>query len=360
MLGSKEYPFHSGEGFEKKPSGGIEVHVEKLSKYLARSGHDVFIITRRFPGQRSHEKIGRIRVIRVPFLNNALLRTFTFNALAFLNALGLTRKERIDVVHCHGQVAGFFGFFFSKLVGKPMVYTPHGIAYSWPGPIRLTLGAFDRFALKGARKALFISPREKAALSKHARRWALLSNGIDFDDYKEAGTGGDGARFIFIGRLVKEKGIPIMLEAFARLQKDEPKAELVIAGDGPLRKEVQSFMVANPRLNIRFLGWRRDVPALLSSADAFVLPSQERGQPIALLEAMAAGKAALTSLPYIDDGKTGLSFRAMSVDGLCKKMLYVCRNRFECATLGAAARESVRQLSWEVVVKSFISEYQAL
>jgi len=360
MLGSKEYPFHSGEGFEKKPSGGIEVHVEKLSKYLARNGHDVIIITRMFPGQKRHEKKGRIQVVRVPFINSTILRTFSFNLLSFFKAIKLARSGRLTAMHCHGQVAGFFGFFLSKLSGRPMVYTPHGIAYLWPTPIRLTLGFFDRIALRGAKKALFISPREKEALATHARSWALLSNGIDFDDYMAAKADGNGTRFIFIGRLVREKGLPLLLDAFSRLQKDETNAELVIAGDGPMRNAVVSFMAANPRLKIRFLGWRRDVPALLSSADAFVLPSQERGQPIALLEAMAAGKTVITSLPYIDDGKTGLSFRAMSVDGLYKKMLYACRNRFECSALGANATQSVQGLSWEVVVKRFISEYQSL
>jgi glycosyltransferase involved in cell wall biosynthesis len=362
LLGSKEYPFHSGEGLESKPSGGIEVHVEKLAKYLALEGHKVFLITRRFPGQQRLERLekGKVTVLRVPFVNNMLLRTFTFNLFAFFRALGIARTQKIDVIHCHAQVAGFFGFFLSKLTGKPVIYTPHGIAEGWNPPLRYLLHLFDRMAVKGSRKVLFISPRAREVLGRHAKEETLLTNAIDLDDYKAAtAEEREGTRFLFAGRLVEEKGIPILLQAFLKLQKDEPDAEMVIAGSGPFGKEIKSFTRRNPGLKIRFLGWRRDIPDLLSKTDAFVLPSQEKGQPIALLEAMSAGKVVITSLPYIEDGKTGLAFKAKSVDGLYKRMLYVCRNRLECGVIAADAKESVKNISWSTVVKDFLREYES-
>ncbi|MFH1444899.1 MAG: glycosyltransferase family 4 protein, partial [Nanoarchaeota archaeon] len=104
LLGSKEYPFGISHKYDKKAGGGIEVHVEKLAKYLAKDGHKVFIITRRFPGQLKKETAGNITIYRTKFIYNKYLRNFTFNFSSFLKAWRLIRKERIDLIHCHGAV----------------------------------------------------------------------------------------------------------------------------------------------------------------------------------------------------------------------------------------------------------------
>ena len=357
MLGSKEYPFGSSEGHDPKAGGGIEVHVEKLSKHLAERGHDVFIITREFPGQKKEEHHNRIHVYRTGFLSNAYLRTLTFNLSSYLLGIKLVKEKKIDLIHCHGVLAGFFGSKLSVLTGIPMVFTPHGTLVEWGSPIRQTLKLFRRMPLRFAKKTLFISPMERLAM-KPRNNGVLLTNGVDFSDYKETKKTWKGVRFLFLGRLEEFKGIKLILEVFKRISDSFPESELYIAGEGGMGSEVISFIERNDLRNAKFLGWT-DSKEILPKTDVFLLPSTEMGQPIALLEAMATGKIVITSLNYVEDGKTGLKVKP-NADDLHDKMLLVCKNPKKYEKLGEAARKSIQNLDWSNVVKRFENEYKTL
>ena len=80
LLGSKEYPFNSSYKWDKCAGGGYEVHVEKLAKYLVKKGHEVVVITRRFPDQKKEEKYfdGKLEVFRVSYMKHQSLRTISY------------------------------------------------------------------------------------------------------------------------------------------------------------------------------------------------------------------------------------------------------------------------------------------
>ncbi len=97
---------------------------------------------------------------------------------------------------------------------------------------------------------------------------------------------GLGAAFTFlaVGRLMWKKDYPTLFRAMAR----SPQATLLVAGDGPQRGELED-LAAELSLDVRFLGARDDVPALMQAADAFVLSSVVEGLPVVLLEAALCG-----------------------------------------------------------------------
>ncbi len=352
MFGSKEYPFGVSAKYDPKAGGGIEKHVEKLSKYLSRKGHVVFIITRRFPGQESEEHRSTIHVYRVPFIHNTYLRTLTFNLLSFLKALSIARKHRIDIIHSHGIVGSFFASLLSIFTRTPLVMTPHGTVDEW-GLFKLPLKLFETLSLRTAKKVLFISraAQRRIALRRRIPN-TLLSNGIDFDDIpKQRKRTWKKTRFGFIGRLEEVKGITILLEAFTSLPRDD--AELLIAGEGPFKNKVLEY--SRKHRNIKFLGWR-DPGEFFQNIDVFVLPSQEKGQPIALLEAMAHGKIILTTLNFIENGKTGILISG-DIHTLSSAMLDISRNLKKHQQLGERARKEALSLSWERQVHFFIREY---
>jgi glycosyltransferase involved in cell wall biosynthesis len=355
MLGSKEYPFGSGSDFMS--GGGIEIHVEKLSKYLARDGHEVFIVTRRFRGQKTHERKGNLHVYRVGYLPGRAFRSTSFNALSLLTAVKIISKHRIDLIHCHGIISGFFGAKLSFLTGKPMVLTPHGTIVYRRFPANEALRFFQRVAVKRASRILFISRYAKDQISpKTHKPSALLTNGIDLEDFAPSKKAWKGTRFLFIGRLLEIKGIRHMLTAFRKLHASNPNTRLTIAGDGPLRDYLLNFMSSHPELDIRYLGWRRDTPKLLSENDCFILPSWEKGQPVALLEAMSSGKAIITSLGFITR-RTGIHVPPRDPEALCRAMLSYSRNPGKYSSLGRNARKDVTSMSWSAVVKQFEREY---
>lgn len=357
MLGSKEYPFNVSYRYDKKAGGGMEIHVEKLTKYLSEHGNDVFIITRRFPGQRGKEDTGRIHVYRTKFVYNKYLRAPSFNFFSFLKALRLVRKERIDIIHCHGALSGTFGSMFSKLTRIPMVFTPHGVVTGWGFPFKEILKLMEIISVKSAKKTLFISKNAQEELNKMRFPNVLLTNALDLDDYVQKERKWKEVRFLFLGRLEKVKGIDSLLEAFEELSKKCPDAELYIAGSGTMRDRITDF-VKNTKSKTRFLGWVTDTPKIYSETDVFVLPSWEKGQPVALLEAMASGKVIITSLNYVKDNETGLIVKPGDSEDLSRKMINVCRSFPKYKKLGINARKSVSNLDWKIVSKDFWNEYK--
>ncbi len=355
MLGSKEYPF--GSGSDLMSGGGIEIHVEKLSKYLARDGHDIFIVTRRFRGQRPYERNGRIRVYRIGYLPGRAFRATSFNALSILTASRIIREHGIDLIHCHGVISGFFGAKLSFLTGKPMVLTPHGTIVYNRFPANEALRFFQRVAIKRASRILFISRYAMEHISpKTGRPSALLTNGIDLEDFTPTKKAWKGTRFLFMGRLLEIKGIRHILAAFSKLHAKNPETQLTIAGDGPLKDYLLEFISSHPELDIRYLGWRRDTPKLLSESDCFVLPSWEKGQPVALLEAMSSGKVIITPLGFITR-RTGIPIPPRDPEALFRAMLCYSKNPRKYSSLGTNARRVVTRMSWSAVVKQFEKEY---
>jgi glycosyltransferase involved in cell wall biosynthesis len=356
LIGSKEYPFNSSKGFDKYSGGGIENHVEKLAKYLAREGHDPIVITRRFPGQKDFEKKNGIAVYRTGFVSNKYLRNFSYNLRAYCLAKRIIINENVDLIHAHAVVAGFFGAKLSEKTGVPMIFTPHGSVIGWKFPIRNFLKYMENKALRTAKKTAFISKNAMNELS--AKRKSLLTNAIDLDDFKPGKRNWKPIRFLFMGRLLKFKGIIHSLEAFERLSHEYPNAEFLVAGDGETRQEVETFSKKNKK--IRYLGWVSDVKGTLLHTDVFVLVSTERGQPIALLESMASGKIVLTSLDFTTDNKTGIRVE-QDVEDIHEKMAQICKNFKSFERLGKAARKEIEEkYSWKKVIKQFIKEYKSV
>lgn len=99
-----------------------------------------------------------------------------------------------------------------------------------------------------------------------------------------------------VARLVPNKGVDTLLRALAALSKKFTSVGLVIVGDGPLRNELETLSTDLGLSNrVRFLGWRRDLPQILSAVDLFALASHREGFPLAPLEAMVSGKPSLVS-----------------------------------------------------------------
>jgi glycosyltransferase involved in cell wall biosynthesis len=164
----------------------------------------------------------------------------------------------------------------------------------------------------------------------------------------ELGVPPEAGLVLAVGRLNAEKGQSLLLQAAPAVLSRCPGTVFALAGDGPLRgaleQQAAQLGIAG---QVRFLGVRQDVPALLAAADLFVLPSRSEGMPNALLEAMAAG------LPVVSfevggvgevlvHGVTGLLVPPEDADGLARAMLALLENEQERRRLGAAARERIR------------------
>ncbi len=163
--------------------------------------------------------------------------------------------------------------------------------------------------------------------------------------------------FLALGRLHVNKGFDVLLDAMVRL----PRAWLWLAGDGPLRGDLES-QVAKLGIGerVRFLGWRDDTPALMAAADALVCPSRHeplgnvvieawsRGLPV--IAARAQGPSAL-----IDDEVTGLLVPTEDSHALAAAMTRLAADQNLAVTLGASGRSAYReQFSKAAVIRRYV------
>jgi glycosyltransferase involved in cell wall biosynthesis len=156
-----------------------------------------------------------------------------------------------------------------------------------------------------------------------------------------------------------------LLRAFATVSKEVPHAELAIAGDGPLRKELEAFTKElNISDRVTFTGALPDTPGFLSELDIFVLSSLSEGLPISLLEAMAAGLPVVSTRAggveeVAVEGKTAFLAEPADAEGLAQAMTKMAM-RSDLAEMGAVGREMVKnrfriEQSWAEYYKLFLS-----
>ncbi len=180
------------------------------------------------------------------------------------------------------------------------------------------------------------------------RRLTVIPNGIDAAEYDavgpvpRSGLADDPNNLIalFAGRLDVQKGVDLLLDAFASAQ--HLPLSLAIAGDGPLREEVVTRLREDARLagRARWLGRRDDVPALLKAADMLVLPSRWEGMPNVVLEAMAAGRPIIATDV---DGTREIGFEGWRLPGedpraLASALFDACSDRTRLSAWGLRNR----------------------
>ena len=187
----------------------------------------------------------------------------------------------------------------------------------------------------------------------------VIPNGVDFDrfakaepaDRAEFGMESCDRLFLFVGRLDPQKGILLLLEAFAELTSTHSDVRLLIVGDGPLRADVERFVdSAGLHSRVHLTGRRDDVPQIMKAVDCFVLPSLWEGMPNVVLEAMAACIPVIATAvegcgELIENGKTGRLIPPDNRDALVSAL------RDSLASVDAA--QSMEKRAQVVVSESF-------
>jgi glycosyltransferase involved in cell wall biosynthesis len=187
-------------------------------------------------------------------------------------------------------------------------------------------------------------------------RLVVIPNGVDpspFDraesvDRSSIGVPPGATLALYVGRLDPQKGLPVLLDAAAKIISIRPDWHLVLAGDGPERDALGSRIESDPLLigRIHRLGRRDDVPSLLKGADLLVLPSLWEGMPNVVLEAMAARLAVVgTSVEGTEDlvvpGRTGWLVPPGDSEGLATALLEAASDPSRLRAYGEAARDRV-------------------
>ena len=169
---------------------------------------------------------------------------------------------------------------------------------------------------------------------------------------------------LFVGRLVEHKNLPRLLQAFAQVVKQRPRTRLLLAGSGPLHDALAAQI---GQLGLQdhalLLGEQSEVPALMEAADLVVLPSLREGLSNVVLEAMALGRAVLSTpvggIPQaIDNGRHGVLVEPTDTDALARALLTLIDDPALRERLGRAAQHKVlEQYSPPAMVSAMLKEY---
>lgn len=287
---TKKYP---------KAIGGDSVMVSNLEKLQARSGHEVFILTSNCPDIDDKDNVHKFG-LRDRSENQDRITLRRIISLIFMLASGFKYLKKIkpDIIHSHSADLGFFISISAKLYGIPLVNTCHGISFPY---IKYGSGkrTAERFFLKYAGFSRIISvDRSNLEHLKNAgiENVVYIPNGVDLEKFHGERKKRNKIRFLFVGRLEKQKGLQYLIEATTLLKDYD--FEVFIVGEGSQEEELRK-LAEESEVNdlIRFLGRKNgeELVELYLSTNAFILPSTWEGMPLTLLEAWATGLPVITT-----------------------------------------------------------------
>ncbi len=156
--------------------------------------------------------------------------------------------------------------------------------------------------------------------------------------------------FVYSGALIPRKGVSILAEAFRRVAVQEPRARLLVLGDGPQRQDMERRL-GEARRAVTFLGNQPYdlVPSIYGLGDAFVFPTQHDGWGMVVNEAMAAGLPVITTSTcgaardLVVDGGNGWVMERWDTDGFADRMLFLARSPEEARRMGRMSREIIEK-----------------
>jgi glycosyltransferase involved in cell wall biosynthesis len=240
---------------------------------------------------------------------------------------------------------------------------------------RLLNGRYDRIV---APTTAILDALEREDGADRARL-RVIGNGVDCERFApldrtrrdavrdELGVPRDALLFCCVASFTPVKRHADLLDAFARLRFQEPRAHLLLVGDGPLRADVEARGRApGVRGAVTLAGNRGDVERLLGASDAFVLASSTEGLSNALLEAMAAGLPVVATRVggnpgLVRHGDSGLLVPPFDAAALAEAMAALSADAALRARLGATGRERVRnEFSLDAMARGYESLYREL
>ncbi|MGB6602521.1 MAG: glycosyltransferase [Candidatus Cybelea sp.] len=291
---------------------GVVASVEALAEGLRARGHEVYCFAPRMPGYEEADG----PVFRMPSLPLPTRTPYrlTLPLVSRRNLNGIIK--RLSIVHVHSPfVTGWMGTRYARRYGMPLVYTYHTQLEAYahyvpfePNATRFAAAALTRAFANQADAVVVPTPAMATRLRQLGVtvRLEVIPSGIDVarfgagrrDESLRAriGVGARDQLLLFVGRLAKEKNVELLLRALALAGDDSLK--LVIAGDGPLRQDLErQAREARVGASTHFLGavGQDDLPNLYASSDAFVMPSMTETQGLVLAEALAAGACVIAS-----------------------------------------------------------------
>ena len=361
MLGHKRIPSREG---------GVEIVVEELAKRMVQKGHEVTCYNRKghhvsgkeFDIQNMDEYHG-VRLKSVLTIDKKGLAAMTASFFAAVQAA----FGKYDVVHFHAEGPCAM-LWLPKLFGKRCIATIHGLDHQrakWGRFAKTYIMLGEKCAAKFADEVIVLSRGVQDYFkSVYGRETRFIPNGVDRPILRN-NTDMKDDYLLFLGRIVPEKGLAYLVEAFKQVNTDK---KLVIAGGSSDTDEFMNELkaMADGDDRIIFTGFVQGekLEELYSNAYMYVLPSDLEGMPLSLLEAMSYGNCCVVSdIPecteVVED--KAVTFAKGNVVDLKEKLQWFCDNPDIVEGYKREAADFIcEKYNWDEVVDRTLELYENL
>ncbi len=364
-------------GHKRIPSreGGVEIVVEELSTRMVKLGHEVTCYNR--GGKHvldKKQKVDNIKKYKGVKLKKVLTidkKGLAATTSSFFGTLKILFSNA-DVVHYHAEGPCVMIPIIKWLSRKKVIVTIHGLDWQrakWGGFATKYIKFGEKIAVKYADEIIVLSKNvQKYFKDTYGRNTTFISNGVNEPEILENKiiTEKYGLKkddyILFLGRIVPEKGIHYLIDAFNELNTTK---KLVIAGGA---SDTNTYYLelkekAKNNSNIIFTGFVQgeELQELYSNAYIYCLPSDVEGMPLSLLEAMSYGNCCLTS--DIDECSEvlqdkGVTFKKSNVKDLSKRLQELLNNKLKVQEFKTNAQKYVlNNYNWDYIVDETLNIY---
>lgn len=379
LMLSWEYP--------PKSVGGLAQHVYDLTGSLAGSGVDVHLITSGDNGAPSFEQVNGVKVYRVePYRVSSpdfVTWVAQFNVALLERVMPLLNEIGFNIIHAHDWLVAYAARAIKHAGRLPLVATIHATEYGRNYGLHndvqrhisdiewwLTYEAWrviccSRY-MEGEVKHVFQLPHDKVTVIPNGVNVANFQTGSD-NERRSYYAAPDEKIVFYVGRLVKEKGVQVLLDAAPQILAHHPQTKFIIAGKGPhldaLKRQAEVLGIAN---RVYFTGYINDNVrnSLYSWSDVAVFPSLYEPFGIVALEAMAARTPVVVSdcggiSEIVRHGVDGLKASTGNSHSLAENILAILKR----PELGEQLKENayrrvLQEFNWQHIARQTISVYK--
>lgn len=366
-------------GHKRIPSreGGIEVVVEELSTRMIKLGHNVTVYNRKGKNvqdknasdenQKLKEYKG-VKIVTIPTINKKGIDAFLYSLFASIKVL----FGKYDIVHYHAEGSCAM-LWLPHLFYKKIIVTIHGLDWNrskWGGFATKYIKHGEKCAVKYADKIIVLSKGVQDYFKeKYNRETIFIPNGVEKPNIREPGIIKEkynlekDSYILFLARIVPEKGLDDLIDAYNKIKTDK---KLVIAGGAShtndYLRHIEQKVKKNKNIIMTGFVQGEELEELFSNTYLYCLPSHIEGMPISLLEAMSYGRNVLVS--DIEEntqviGKYGTSFTMGDIEDLSKK-LQDSLNEKNRKNSEDIENYILKKYNWNVIINKTIDIYKNL
>ncbi len=365
-------------GHKRIPSreGGVEIVVEELATRMVKKNNEVTCYNRggkhvmdKNQKQENLKEYKGVKLKKVLTLDKKGLAAMTSSFFGTLKIL----FSKADVVHYHAEGPCAWMWIIRWFSRKRIIATIHGLDWQrakWGGFATKYIKFGEKVAVKNAHEIIVLSKNVQDYFKKeYNRKTIFIPNGVSKPEIKKAkiikdkyGLSKDNY-ILFLGRMVPEKGIHYLIEAFNNIKTDK---KLVIAGGASDTDSYYQELIDKSKnnKNIIFTGFvqGQELDELFSNAYIYSLPSDLEGMPLSLLEAMSYGNCCLTSdiaecATVLED--KGVTFKKSNIKDLTNVLQRLCDDKNEVRKYKESAQQYIlNKYNWDDVVGKTLKLYE--